>query len=185
MERYQDEIKLKDILINISEYKEYIWKKKVTIIGVSFIFFLFGIGLSFLGETSYKAEITFVVEGDNKGQNGGVLGLASQFGFDIGRTSNTTFSQSNILELFKSRVVINRALAQEAKVNSKNKLLIDHYIDINGIRESWIGNENLKNISFDGNFSFIHDSISGVIWRDIIQSQLTVELESDETNIIK
>tara|TARA_B100001758_G_C18417002_1_gene621097 strand:- start:22350 stop:23390 length:1041 start_codon:yes stop_codon:yes gene_type:complete len=185
MDKYKDEITLKDILITISDYKQYIWEKKINIISICFVFFLFGIFLSFLDETRYKAEVTFVVEGENRGNKAGVLGIASQLGLDIGRTSSSTFSQSNILELFKSRVVIDRALMRQAKVNSKDDLIIEHYIEINEMRDSWMGDESLESIAFNGDLSFIHDSISGIIWKDIINSQLTVELESTDANIIK
>ena len=42
MENYNDEIQLKDILIKLSEYKTYLFRKKFTIIFVSGFFFMFG-----------------------------------------------------------------------------------------------------------------------------------------------
>ncbi len=107
MEKYNDEIQLKDILIKCSEYKVFLLKKKFIIIGLSSLFFVIGVVLAFNSETKYNAELTFVVEEDSGGSGlGAMSGIASQFGFDIGGNSNTTFSQSNILELLKSRGVI-------------------------------------------------------------------------------
>ena len=51
MEHYNDEIQLKDILIKLSEYKEYLLKKKFAIIGVCFVFFAIGLTIAFTSET--------------------------------------------------------------------------------------------------------------------------------------
>ena len=135
MEQYNDEIQLKDILIKLSEYKIYLLKKKFIIIGLSSVFCVIGAVFAFTLDTKYNAELTFVIEEDGGGSSlGAMSGIASQFGFDIGSSSNATFSQSNILELLKSRGVIVSALMQSARVNSKNDLLIEHYLEINGVK---------------------------------------------------
>ena len=64
MERYNDEIQLKEILIKLSEYKVYLLKKKFIIIGLSSLFFVIGVVLAFNSKTKYNAELTFVVEED-------------------------------------------------------------------------------------------------------------------------
>ena len=186
MEQHNDEIQLKDILIKLSEYKVYLLKKKFIIIGLSSLFFVIGVVLAFNSETKYNAELTFVVEEAGGGSSlGAMSGIASQFGFDIGTTSRSTFSQSNILELLKSRGVIEGALMQSAQVNSKNDLLIEHYLELNKVKESWVENEDFEGISFHDNLSYIHDSISGDIWNSIIKDKLVIKLQSDEANIIK
>ena len=104
MENYNDEIQLKDILIKLSEYKTYLFNKKFTIIAVSVLFFVLGIVFAISSDSKYTAELTFVVEDQQQGGGslGSMTGIASQFGFDIGGSSNTTFSQNNILEFLKS-----------------------------------------------------------------------------------
>ncbi len=185
MEQYNDEIQLKDILIKLSEYKTYLLKKKFTIIGFSFLFFIIGIFIAISKETKYNAELTFVVEGEKGGGSlGAMSGIASQFGFDIGGSESATFSQSNILELLKSRGVIENALLQNIKVNGKEDLLIEHYLELNKVKESWLENDDFYGISYHDKSTFIHDSISGGVWKDIIKNKLFVELESDEANII-
>lgn len=186
MEQYNDEIKLKDILIKLSEYKVYLLKKKFIIISLSSFCFVIGVVVGFIFDTKYNAELTFVVEEDGSNRSlGGMSSIASQFGFDIGGNSSTTFSQSNILELLKSRGVIESALMQSVIVNSKKDMLIEHYIEINKVKESWLEDEDFEGVSFHDELSYIHDSISGNIWNDIIENKLVVELQSDKANIIK
>jgi uncharacterized protein involved in exopolysaccharide biosynthesis len=184
MEQYNDEIQLKDILNKLSEYKSYLLKKKFMIIGFSFLFFMIGIFIAIFTETKYNAELTFVVEGEGGGSLGAMSGVASQFGFDIGGSESTTFSENNILELLKSRGVIVSALMQNSKLNGKEDLLIEHYLELNKIKESWLQNEDFEGVSYHVNKSIVHDSISGAVWASIIENKLIVELESDDANII-
>ena len=185
MEQYED-IQLKEVLIKWSEYKEYLLKKKFIIIGFSFLFFVIGFAYVFTSEIKYNAELTFVVEEDGRGSSlGGMSGIASQFGLDIGSAARSTFSQNNILELLKSRGVIESTLMQSARVNSKDALLIEHYREINKIKQSWFEDDDSEDVSFHNDLSYIHDSISGNIWKCIIENKLFVGLQSDEANIIK
>ena len=184
MEGYNDEIQLKDILIKLSEYKAYLLKKKVAILSVSFLFCVIGVVISDYSETEYNAELTFVVEEESGSALSSYSSIANQFGFDLGGTSSSTFSQQNILELLKSRRVVVSTLLQNAKVNSKNDLLIEHYLEINKIKESWIENKDFDGVSFHNKLTYIHDSISGAIWNSILKDQLLIEFQSDEANII-
>jgi uncharacterized protein involved in exopolysaccharide biosynthesis len=73
---------------------------------------------------------------------------------------------------------------QRAKINGKTDLLIEHYLEIDKIKDRWAESDDFKGVSFHDKSSFIHDSISGIIWQEIIENNLTVELKSDEANII-
>jgi uncharacterized protein involved in exopolysaccharide biosynthesis len=134
----------------------------------------------------YTAELTFVVEDQQQGGGtlGAMSGMASQFGFDIGGSSSSTFSQNNILELLKSRGVVESTLMQSRKVNKKDNLLIEHYLYINKIKDSWKTNKDLNPVSFHGILTQNNDSVSGGVWMNIIEEKLVVELQSDEANII-
>ena len=186
MEQYKDEIQLKDILIKLSEYKAYLFGKRFTIIAVSLLLFVFGIIHAFSSDTKYTAELTFVVEDQQQGSGalGAMSGMASQFGFDIGGSSSSTFSQNNILEFLKSRGVVEAALMQNREINKKDDLLIEHYLHLNMIKDSWKKNKDLNPVSFHGILSQHNDSVSGGIWMSIIEDKLSVELQSDESNII-
>lgn len=183
MERYNDEIKLKDILITLSEYKTFLLTKKFKIIIISSLFFGIGLLYSSMRVEKYNAELTFVVEQDTGGPLGSMAGIAGQFGFDFSGSESGTFSQGNIIELLKSRGVIVSALMQNAKVSGKDDLLIEHYLKINSIKEGWL-RDDFQGVSFHDNIGYIHDSISGVIWAEITSEHLTIELQSNEANII-
>ena len=185
MESYNDEIRLKDILIKLSDYNTYLLSKKFTIIAVTGLLFVLGIVFALSYDKKYTAELTFVVEQSTDGASlGSMSGIASQFGFDIGGSSSSTFSQNNILEFLKSRGVVEAALMQNGKVNKLDDLLIEHYLYINKIKDSWKKNKDFNPVSFHGVLTQNNDSISGGIWMSIIEEKLVVDLQSDDANII-
>ena len=187
MQQNNDEIQLKDILIKLSEYKSYLLKKKFTIVLISFFCLVLGIVFAISADKKYIAELTFVVEDQQAsgGTLGAMSGMANQFGFDLGGSSSTTFSQNNILELLKSRGVVEAALMQNRKINKKEDLLIEHYLHINKIKDLWESDIDLTPVSFHGILTQNNDSVSGVVWKNIIENKLVVDFQSDEANIIK
>jgi len=186
MGQYNDEIQLKDILIKLSEYTAYLLRKKFIILIVSLIFFVLGIVFALSSDKKYHAELTFVVEDQQQGGGaiGAMSGMANQFGFDLGASASTTFSQNNILEFLKSRGVVEAALMQSREINKSDDFLIEHYLSINKIKDLWEENKALNPVSFHGILSQNNDSVSGGIWMRIIEDKLVVELQSDEANII-
>ena len=95
LKEYNEEVQLKDILIKLSEYKAYLLKKKFAILLVSSLCFILGILVAIMSDVLFYAELTFVVEAEQGGSSslGAMSGIASQFGFDFGGSSSTTFTQ--------------------------------------------------------------------------------------------
>jgi hypothetical protein len=185
MEQYNDEIELKDILTKLSDYKAYLLKKRFLIISCSLIFLILGIVGGITSDKKYIAELTFVVEDPQVRGSvlGSMSGIANQFGFDMGGGYSSTFSQSNILQLLKSRRVVESAFMQKTKIADREDLLIDHYLRINHLPENSKKEESLL-ISYKDEFTLVHDSVISNIWRYIIEENLVIEMQSDAANII-
>ncbi len=182
-----NDIKIKDILLKFVEYKFYIYRKKYIILLFSLFCSAIGLIYVFFSEDTYNAELTFVVEADNGIPSSSALsGFANQFGIDFGSVEGSTFSNNNILQLLKSRVVVENALFQSAKVNGKDDLLIEHYININDLRDEWSDNKILNEFSFvNNNKSRLNDSITNVVWSQIIEEDLVIDLLDVDATIIK
>lgn len=174
MSKHNDEIELRDILTTLLEYKDLLFKNIRSIILFSALFFVLGVVyVTFISSIRYNAELTFVVQGDSNVGFNSMSGLASQFGFDIGGvTSDAVFSQNNVIELLRTRGVVDKVLMQSAKINNKEDLLINHYIDINN-----------KDFLFYGN-SYTKDSVRRIIWEDIVEDHLDIQFQSDQANLI-
>ncbi len=187
MEENIDEIRLKDVILKIVYFKNLLKRNIVVILAVTFLFGVLGVVYSIFKTESFDADLTFVVDEsqDSPSGLGMVSGLASQFGFNIGGSSNGTFSQANIQELLISKRVVYQAILQNGTIDSKDDLLINHFLEINEYKKSWA--DEMSDFSFPPNlseFSFEHDSIMGIVYSDLINNYISTHLE-EESSIFK
>jgi len=78
---------------------------------------------------AYAASTTFILEEKSAG-GGGLAGIASQVGLDLGSLGgggSSVFTGDNILDIIKSRVIIEKVLLTPIAGNSK-KTLADLYV---------------------------------------------------------
>ena len=121
-----DEITLKEVLKIFSEYKSELFSRKKTIFFSVLFFCVLSLFFSSLTKSKYQADITFVVQSPtSEGSSLSNLGnIASSFGFNIGSSENA-FSQANVMELFKSRRIIEATLLKSDDINDKKKHIIN------------------------------------------------------------
>ena len=175
------EIELRDIVITLKEIKQELISRSFKIGLIVFVFTLTAVLFNISQESRYKAELSFVVEDKQKSTPlSSVSGLASQFGFDFFSSSNSTFSQANIMELLKSRGVISKTLLRP----NTNDLFINNYISMYNLNSDWKNNKGLDGISFKNKIEVKHDSVITMVWEKIIEDDISVEIRNDETDII-
>jgi hypothetical protein len=182
---------LRELILIIREWNKYILSKWIVILVVGIIGGLIGLFYAISQKTIYNAELTFALEDASGGSVGlgGALGIASQFGVDLGGGSNGAFSGDNLIELMKSRSLIEKTLLSSVVVKGKRTTLAEVYIDFNDLRETWIGNSDLKGIKFSPDldrslFTLKHDSILGNIYRNIVAKNIAVERKDKKLSII-
>lgn len=183
----KDEITLKEMILKGSEWFRYL-KSKWLIIGLISVL---GAALGFIYATfqkpTYTASLSFALEEEGAGASA-AAGLASQLGLDIGgASSGGAFKGANVLEIFKSRLMIQKALLEPVSLENNKQSLADLYIQANEWRKGWKEKKNLKNIQFPvhaSNRSRIQDSILGAIYDKLIKSELTVGQKDKKNSII-
>lgn len=178
-------VTLKDVIFLTHRIWKILFLKKIQVVIFTLIFAFIGFLLANNDNGSFDAEVTFVIE-DNEASSplGGLGGLASQFGVDLGGSSNA-FSQGNIEELVLSRRLIEDALMTSAIVNGKEDKLIQHFISISGLNENW-EDSLLSDFRFPDDkemFTFNHDSIIGIAYKVISSSNVFIDFKN-ETNIM-
>lgn len=185
---YDDEIRLKDVILKVKELTVELLLKWKFVLLISVFFAALGILFAMKKQTTYKAELNFVVE-DNSGGGGALgkyAGLASQFGFDLGGGASTTFSEGNILELLTSRRVVEEALLSDVWINGKKDLLINYHIGFNNYKEKWAEIPMIKSLVYHDNreqFTLLQDSVLGVAWKNLTKGNVKVQI-GDESNIV-
>lgn len=184
------EISLKEVIEKAKEWFSYILSQWKIIVLVGLIGGIIGLTYSFVKKPIYTATLSFALE-DEKGTGGlgGALGLASQFGLDLGGSGGGIFSGSNLTALFKSRAMVEKTLLTSVFVGGDRITLAEFYIKNNKWREKWNDKPKFKNIQFLPNvkrkyFTRAHDSILGVMYENLSKGGLSVAQKDKKIAII-
>jgi uncharacterized protein involved in exopolysaccharide biosynthesis len=187
-----DEISLKELIHQLQDWIAYLKTQWKLIVGIAALGAMIGFVYAIFVKPNYLATTTFVLEEDKGGGAGGLggaLGLASSFGLDLGGGGGGLFSSTNIIELMKSRFVVEKTLLNPVQIAGIEISLADYYIQINKLNEDWIKNPSLKNINFPVNtdrtkFSLKQDSILETISDDLKKNNLTIIQKDKKVTII-
>jgi uncharacterized protein involved in exopolysaccharide biosynthesis len=185
-----DEISLKEVVIKGKEWFYHLLSKWKLILFISVLGASLGLSYSFISKPLYKANLSFVIEDDKAG--GGLssaMGLASTFGIDLGSGGGSIFSSANLIELFKSRSMVEKALLSNVNLDGSKITLAEMYIQNHGWRDKWNENPELKLLTFQSNNDRqqvirVKDSILGVIYNDLSKNSLNVEQKDIKVSII-
>ena len=185
-----DEISLKELIQKIQEWVAYLKTQWKIIIGIAALGAIVGFVYASFQKPSYQATTTFVLEEDKGGGGlGGAMGLASSFGFDIGGGGGGLFTSSNIIELMKSRLVVEKTLLNPVQVAGKEISLADYYIQINNLKEAWAKKPALASMNFPiqadrTKFSLEQDSVLQIISAGLTKNNLVIAQKDKKVSII-
>ncbi len=185
-----DEISLKELIQKIQEWVAYLKTQWKLIIGIAAIGAIFGLVYASFQKPTYQATSTFVLEEDKGGGMSGALGLASSFGFDLGGGgAGGLFTSSNIIELMKSRLVVEKTLLNPVQVGGKEISLVDYYIQVNELKEDWVKKPALASVNFPAHsdrrlFNLLQDSILQLISKELTKENLTIVQKDKKVSII-
>ena len=172
----EDEISLKELILKIKEWFLYLKSKWVIILMSGIIGGTIGFTYAFFQKPTYTASLSFALEDEKSGSGiglSGALGLASSLGIDLGTGAGGAFSGANLIELMKSRTLIERALFNPIIVDGKTFSLAEYFIEFSGLRDVLNEKKELASIHYfvndnRSNFSLQKDSILGEIYKKII-----------------
>jgi Chain length determinant protein len=134
----------------------------------------------------FQSNLTFVVdEGGSSNAMGGALSLAAQFGLNIGG-ANDIFSGDNIIEIIKSRRLIEKVLLSIDTFENKPFVLAEYYQQINEYNNK--KNAQNKEVHFTINKlydvrTYQEDSTLFNMYNDIATEYLLVERPDNKLNI--
>jgi hypothetical protein len=184
-----DKVSLKEFVLKLEEWYRYLLSKWIVIFSSAIIGVAIGFTYAYLKKPVYIAETTFVLEeGEGRGGLGAYAGLASMIGIDLNAGGGGVFQGDNIIELYRSRKMIQETLLSKGIFTGKQQLLIDRYITFKRLRETWDKKPNLQGIKFNilqNEFTLQHDSIMSKIVEDIKRNYLTVSRPDDKLSILK
>jgi len=182
-----DEVSLKDVVLKFNKIIKHLLSKWVIILLFALVGAGLGLAYSIIKKPQYTALCTFVLDDGAKTSSiSQYAGLAALAGIDVGGSGGGgIFQGDNILELYKSRSMIEKTLLSEVQFNNKKQLLIDRYIEFNKLRDKW--GPNAQNVSFNGDqskFNRTQDSIITDLVVAFNKRALTVTKPDKKLNII-
>ncbi|MEJ5961269.1 Wzz/FepE/Etk N-terminal domain-containing protein [Pedobacter immunditicola] len=182
-----DDITFKDVIIKIKEWCHYLLSKWMIILFIGLVGGCLGFAYAGYKKPVYTATTTFVLEESGGGGMGGLgqySGLASMVGIEVGQGGGL-FSGDNIIELYKSRNMVRKALLSSAIIDEKRQLLVERFIEFNKLNEKWQGT-GLSDVNFkdSSNFTLLQDSLLRGIIKDIKNNYLTVSKPDKKLSII-
>jgi uncharacterized protein involved in exopolysaccharide biosynthesis len=183
-----DEISLKEIILKIKNVIIFLKSKWKIIFIACFFGSITGLTYALFQKTTYKAVLTFAMEDDKAGSGSlsGALGIASSFGIDLGGAGGGgAFAASNLAELMKSRLMVEKVLLEPILIHDKTISLAEYYIQINDLRKSWDKNPTLNKIQFlpnadRSNFTIEQDSILKQIHKSLIDKEKLSIMQKDK-----
>ncbi len=146
----------------------------------------------FIQKPKYEGTASFILEEKGSSMGGSLSGLASQFGVDIGSLTGSAglFAGDNILDILKSRTIIEKVLLSKIDSSNTNIKLADLYLDWSKLKSKWADKEGLANLSFDNCApgkpnSRLQDSVLFVIYQKLSKKNITVERINKKGSIIE
>lgn len=118
-----DEISLKELIQKLQGIIAYLWGHKGKLALMAVLGGALGFGYAhFFKKVTYTSRLTFVVEEKSAG-GGNLMGLASQFGLDLGGGGGSMFSSDNLILLLRSQKILESALLEPLPALNNNHLL--------------------------------------------------------------
>lgn len=126
----ENKISFADIKKAVGDYLSYIWSKKWFIVAAGIVGVIIGIIHAYIYKPTYTATYKFSIESKNNSVSG-LNALSMIAGVS---SSSGTFSGDNLVELFRSRSMVEMALLKPIVVNGDSISLIEYKILVDSTR---------------------------------------------------
>jgi uncharacterized protein involved in exopolysaccharide biosynthesis len=190
----EDEISLKELILKIKDWYLFLLSNWIILLAAGIIGGAIGLGYVYKQKATYTASLSFALEDEKSGGAGGLsgaLGLASSLGIDLGTSAGGAFSGANLIELMKSRKIVEQALLNPITFNGKTQSLAQYFINFNELNKNWSEKPAFKNMVFDVDadrsmYTRQQDSILGNLYASIAGANglLSVSQKDKKISII-
>lgn len=188
-------VKLSDLVDSVKRFIAHFFRSFKLILAIVLVTSTLALTYSFLQKPSYEGAVTFILEEKSSGMSGGLSGLASQFGFDIGSLSGSSgmFAGDNILDILKSRTIIEKVLLSkvDSSKGQSGPTLADLYLEFSHLKSKWkdaapeLANISFSNLGNANTHTLVQDSVLNVIYEKLYKKNLNADRLNKKGSIIK
>jgi len=186
-------LSMNDLLNEIGAFLRYLLGKTKLFVTCMLAGLLLAGAYAFLQGPKFEGKASFILE-EKSSMGGGLSGLASQFGLDIGGLTGSAglFAGDNILDILKSRTIVEKVLLTktDSSLGASSPTLADNFLIWSKLKKKWSGKTGLSDISFAGYvpgkpLNRLQDSVLLVIHQRLIKKHLSVERLNKKGSIIE
>jgi hypothetical protein len=148
--RVFEEFSPKKLVLQVQSAGKYLLSRWWKILGFGLLLGIAGAAYSFTKKPNYVAEITFAMdEGVALSSKSELSGIAEQLGLASPLEAGGVFSSiTNIGELMRSRLMIEKTLKTSVDIDGKQLVFADFFLDSLGYRDKWMKNSPYSKINF-------------------------------------
>jgi len=181
-EKEKKTLHLIDVLVMLRNTYRFLMTKWLLIVVVGVTGGVAGIVYAWMQEPVYQADMSFVVEADKASTVSAYSSIAAQFGIDLGGGTNGIFEGDNIIELFKSRNLVQQTLLTKSGYGTNDYMMV-HYLH----NQKALKSDKIKSLPFDNVATKperYRDSLLSVAYQDIVKTKLEVTRRDKKLSII-
>jgi len=182
-----DKISLSFLISGLKDWFSFLIAKKNFIVLVTSSILFFTISFNYLLNPVHYARTTFVLDNDSTSSMGDLSSLASLAGINASSfiEASSLFQIDNIQELYRSNAMIKKTLLSKSKIDNKDILIIERFINAENLQKKW------SNLGFNVNdlrsnkTSRVQDSLIKGLVKLIKKEYLVVNKPSRKTTILE
>ena len=183
----ESEISLSFLVDGFKDWVSFLFYKRKSIVLFTLSVLFFVISYNYLIKPTYYARTTFVLDNDNVSSMGDLSSLASLAGINASSfvDASSLFQIDNIQELYRSNSMIKKTLLSKSKIDNKDILIIERFINAENLQKKW------SNLGFNVNdlrsnkTSRVQDSLIKGLVKLIKKEYLVVNKPSRKTTILE
>ena len=183
----ESEISLSFLVDGFKDWVSFLFYKRKSIVLFTLSVLFFVISYNYLIKPTYYARTTFVLDNDNVSSMGDLSSLASLAGINASSfvDASSLFQIDNIQELYRSNAMIKKTLLSKSKIDNKDILIIERFINAENLQKKW------SNLGFNVNdlrsnkTSRVQDSLIKGLVKLIKKEYLVVNKPSRKTTILE
>jgi hypothetical protein len=149
-----DQLSVGKLILRVQQTRKWLLKRWLTILAFALLFALCCDAYFYFKSPTYSAEISFVLD-EQASETARTDFLDLPAGLGLRQTadpSGAVFSTpNNVVELIRSRLLIEKTLKSTVTVHSRPVVLADFFLDSLEYRNDWISDPRYEHVNFNSN----------------------------------